>query len=358
MGGGAERIVSYLLNEGHEKFEMHLIMFRNEIAYEIPPESKVKIFILEGSGNSKFAPIIRMKSLSKKLRTYLEENNIDTILSLLNRCNLIACRAKQSGWKGKVVISERADTLAHYRTVRFGWYMLRLIKKYYPYADEVTVISKGIANSLAELGIKSSRIIYNPMYAEAGEPVITSRPFTFINVARLEPQKNQAVLLKAFSRLKNVECQLIILGIGFLEGQLKKLASDLRIDDRVQFKGFQKDVNWWLARSDCFVFSSDYEGLGNVLIEALSAQLPVISTDCPSGPREILAPGTSKALNNEIDFSKYGVLTPVNNEEKLAEAMQRMMDDETLRNNYKGVGKKRAKEFDLKETTKKYFELF
>ncbi len=139
-GGGAERIVSYLLREGHRQFEMHLILLQKEIEYEIPA-AYIKIVELEGAGASKFSSIFRMKALSQKLRNYLEENNIDTLLSLLNRPNLLSCRVKKSGWKGKLIISERADTIAYYKTIRFGWYMIHLVRKYYPYADEVTVIS-------------------------------------------------------------------------------------------------------------------------------------------------------------------------------------------------------------------------
>lgn len=360
MGGGAERIVSYLLNEGCEKYEMHLILLEKEIAYDIPPESKLKIYKLEGAANSGFSTILQMKQLSRKLQAYLEENKIETLLSLLNRCNLLACRAKKNGWKGKLIISERADTIAHYTRRRFGRYMLKLVKKYYPYADEVTVISKGIAKSLASLGISRSRVIYNPIYSEAGPLVETERPFTFINVARLEPQKNQMLLLKAFSKLKNKSARLIVLGIGPLAEPLKKMTSELGIEDRVSFEGFQKDVNWWLARSDCFVFSSDYEGLGNVIIEALNAGLPVISTDCPSGPREILFPESEAGVysTENIVYGTYGILTPVGDAEKLAEAMDAMIADKALQDKYKHVARSRSREFDLQSTTQKYFELF
>ncbi len=360
MGGGAERIVSYLLNEGYDKFDMHLVLLRREIAYDIPGEDRLKIFELEGLQSSKFTTILQMGALSKKLRNYLEENKIETLLSLLNRCNLIACRVKKSGWNGKLIISERADTLAHYKTIRFGWYMIRLIKKYYPYADEVTVISKGIAKSLAALGIQNSYVIYNPIFTEAGPPVVTDRPFTFVNVARLEPQKNQALLLKAFAKIPGENSCLIILGIGYLDETLKNLSATLNIEKRVRFEGFQKDVNWFLARSDCFVFTSDYEGLGNVLIEALQAGLPVISTDCPSGPREILSPDSDSSVLTikGIECATFGILTPVGNVDYLAEAMQKMMTDEVLRNKYKELAKPRSRDFDLKKTTRKYFDLF
>lgn len=359
-GGGAERIVSYLLREGYRRYEMHLILLHREIEYEIP-EGDIKIFELEGPGASKFSSVFRMKALSQKLRNYLEENNIDTLLSLLNRPNLLSCRAKKSGWKGKLIISERADTLAYYKTIRFGWYMIRLVRKYYPYADEVTVISKGIARSLAKLGVAHCHVIYNPIYIKtAGTTNDPERPFTFINIARLEPQKNQAVLLKAFALVPGKNSRLLILGKGHLLGELTQLAESLGIRDRVQFTGFQSDIQSYLLQSDCFVFSSDYEGLGNVIIEALQAGLPVISTDCPYGPREILAPDTDTdtLIKEGVERAAYGILTPVGNEQWLAAAMQEIMTDEAVRNGYREKAIPRSHDFDINVIAKKYFDLF
>jgi N-acetylgalactosamine-N,N'-diacetylbacillosaminyl-diphospho-undecaprenol 4-alpha-N-acetylgalactosaminyltransferase len=152
----------------------------------------------------------------------------------------------------------------------------------------------------------------------------------------------------------------LLLGIGYQEEKLKKLAEKLGIQDRVSFEGFQKDVNSYLSHSDCFVFSSDYEGFGNVIIEALNAGLPVISTDCPSGPREILSPGSDpgKYITNSIEFAPYGILTPVGKEEYLAEAMIKIMNDGLLRQQYKERAVLRSRDFDLQQTVKKYFDLF
>ena len=360
MGGGAERVVSYLLNEGSQKFEFQLILLRNEISYQIPLD-QIKIYELEGLKSNRFTSLFRMRSLSKKLQVYLEANKIETVLSLLNRCNLIACNTKKAGWKGKLIISERADTLAYYRSLRFGWVMLRLVKKYYPYADVVTVISKGIAKSLEQLGIRNSLVIYNPAYPMSSNNVrLEDHPFTFINVARLWPQKNQALLLKAFARIPDKKSRLVILGIGELEEPLKKLAESLNIRDRVSFEGFKENVHGYLQQSDCFVFSSNYEGLGNVVLEALQANLPVISTDCPSGPREILAPDTPVGIymKKGIEYAKYGILTPVESEEDLANAMQNIIVDRSLRERYRLAASERVRDFDLKKTMTAYFELF
>ena len=361
-GGGAERVVSYLLNEGHKEFEFHLILFNKEIEYSLPKSENIKIFELGKCLGSKYLSILAIPYLAYKLKKYLIKNDVQTILSLLNRPNIISCYLKKRGWKGKVIISERADSVAYYNSLYFGPLIIGLIKKYYPYADVVTVISKGISHSLKKLGISNCKVIYNPI--PISQTSYKSRPpnqpFTFINIARLEKQKNHVLLLKAFAELKNENCKLVILGQGRLLGSLKNLSAELGIYEKVQFTGFQSNIKSYLKNADCFVFSSDFEGLGNVLIEALNAGLPIISTDCPHGPREILAPHTDERLliQDHIELGLYGLLTPVRNIRFLAEGMKTMMTDEFLRDKYRKLATERASDFDIKKISKQYFELF
>jgi N-acetylgalactosamine-N,N'-diacetylbacillosaminyl-diphospho-undecaprenol 4-alpha-N-acetylgalactosaminyltransferase len=359
-GGGAERIVSYLIQKGYRRFDIHLILLHRDIVYDIPAES-IQIVELEGPDKSKWSSVFGIPALSGKLKDYLEKNQIETLISLLNRPNLIACRAKKKGWKGKLIISERADTIAYYKTIRFGWYMVRLVRKFYPYADTVTAISKGIAQSLGKLGINQVKVIYNPVQLEALPGHKTNEhAFIFINVARLDPQKNHALLLRAFSKLNDPTARLIILGKGPLAADLEKLAAELGISKQVNFEGFQKDINRYLKQADCFVFSSDYEGLGNVIIEALAAGLPVISTDCPFGPREILSPSspTGMIMKEGIEFAEYGVLTPIYRDDLLAEAMRRVKTDNQLRLQYAEKAVSRSMDFNIEKITEEYFSLF
>ncbi len=359
-GGGAERIVSYLLKEGCSKYEFHLILLHEEVEYSLPQTANVKVVKLDGGATSKYVGVLKTPILGRRLKEYLIDNNIPTLLTLLNRPNLIGCYVKKSGWGGKLIISERADTLAYYGSIRFGTIMTRLVKHYYRYADVVTVISKGIARSLQSLGIPKCKVIYNPVYispCQEGERSNGSN-FTFINIGRLEPQKNQALLLRAFAELPNNNCRLVIVGRGYLLGQLEELATSLGIESRVTFAGFQTDVRSWLNKSDCFVFSSDYEGFGNVIVEAMNLGVPVISTDCPHGPREILAPDTGSLIENGIESARYGLLTPVASVVHLAEAMQQMMANAALRTRYRKLSPERAADFDVNKISQQYFELF
>ena len=123
-------------------------------------------------------------------------------------------------------------------------------------------------------------------------------------------------LIRAFSKVaeKNENINLAILGQGELKEDLEKLVAEYNLQDRVFLLGFQSNPFKYVSKSSVFVLSSLFEGLGNVVLEALACNVPIISTDCKSGPREILAPGTS--LDKKIESAEtneYGILIPVMN---------------------------------------------
>ncbi|SHL76545.1 Glycosyl transferases group 1 [Paracoccus solventivorans] len=130
-----------------------------------------------------------------------------------------------------------------------------------------------------------------------------------LTVGNLKEVKNHPLLLRSFAQIGDAQARLMILGQGGNEGKLRALAEELGIIGRVIFAGFHADPAPFYASADLFVLSSDYEGFGNVIVEALSFGLPVVSTDCPSGPAEIL------------DGGRFGRLVPVGDAAALARAM-------------------------------------
>jgi glycosyltransferase involved in cell wall biosynthesis len=162
-----------------------------------------------------------------------------------------------------------------------------------------------------------------------------------ITVGSMKEQKNQHMLLRAFHLLDDPAANLLLLGQGGLEPKLRQLAAQLSIADRVTFAGFHPDPTPFYMTADLFVLSSDYEGFGNVIVEALAAGLPVVSTDCPSGPAEILEGG------------RYGRLTPVGDAGALARAMRGALaapvDYEAL--------KRRAADFAPEKVARRYLQL-
>ena len=166
----------------------------------------------------------------------------------------------------------------------------------------ITVIYNGVVGPefLASAGLPAA----NPLAANGERPLI-------LGMGRLVPQKDFATLIRAFAELvADTPGQLVILGEGPLRTDLERLAADLNVADRVVFPGFAADAPAWLARADLFVLSSAFEGFGSVIAEALAVGTPVVSTDCPHGPSEILNGGL------------YGKLVPPGDAPAMAAAMR------------------------------------
>lgn len=182
---------------------------------------------------------------------------------------------------------------------------------------------------------------------------------TFISVGRLAAQKAQDRLLRAFALVyaEDSEARLLILGGGEDEAMLKALAGELGLAEAVTFLGFVHNPFYYMKRCRAFVLSSEYEGFGNVIIEAFACGIPVISTDCRSGPREIIAPDTPiDRTATEVEWAEYGVLTPLSHEH-LALAMTRMLQDDVLYRNYAAQAAKRANDFAIDRIVDEWIEL-
>nr|WP_241878977.1 glycosyltransferase [Psychrobacter sp. PraFG1]UNK05619.1 glycosyltransferase [Psychrobacter sp. PraFG1] len=163
-------------------------------------------------------------------------------------------------------------------------------------------------------------------------------------VGRLTHQKDFATLIHAFKKvLKNKACNLIILGEGELRCELEKLIKDLNLQDNVQLPGFVNNPYAWMSKADLFVLSSIYEGFGNVLVEAMACGTPVVSTDCPSGPSEILENG------------RWGSLVPTNDPDSLAEAILKALNNTKFKSE---LVKKRAEDFSVDNSLSGYIAVF
>ena len=208
-----------------------------------------------------------------------------------------------------------------------------------------------------KFGIRDSKItvIYNPVEVKtiqqlACEPLQLddhSQGKTVLAVGRLVESKDYVTLLRAFALVtQHVRARLVVLGEGQLEQQLKQLCSKLGIEDRVWFLGFKHNPYKYMRNADLFVLTSQSEGFGHVIVEAMAVGTPVIATDCKSGPGEI------------IEDNKYGLLVPVGDHRALAERIISVLENEDLRNGLKLAGSKRALDFDAIRITMLYEELF
>ncbi|KLD97784.1 glycosyltransferase [Aliarcobacter butzleri] len=356
--GGAERVVSNLLNDFVDRYDCYLILIHKNIFYTL--DSRVKILNLNEQKNllgiKKF---LRLPILAYKLSKLIKEYKFDQVISFLSRSNYINILSNIL-IKHETIINERAMPSLQYEYGINGKINKILIKTLYPRACLCLSNSYGNMMDLKNnFNVVKIEYIHNLFDIETIEELskkdieFQKKRFTFVTVGRLDSGKNHKLLIEA---VKDFNADLWIIGDGELKEGLQKYINELNLNDKVYLLGKKENPFSFLSKADCFVFSSNYEGFPNVLVEALACGLPIISTDCQSGPREILAPTSniSFQLNDKIEFAEYGVLTPIKNVEKLKEAMNLLINDKNLRKDYGEKGNFRANHFRIKKIIKQY----
>jgi len=319
-GGGAERVMVTFANAFAKKgIETDLVVCSLIGPYVDEIDKRVNVFDLKKDHVSRSLPA---------LLRYIRENKPTAMVSCQAHANIFAVIAKLvSREKFRLAIRE-ANTPSVSGKVGNSTYPVKTFlvsvvqEKRYKYADFVIAPSKGVADDLVKnkvVSISKIRVVYNPVDIEliekkAEEPI--SHPWfqgndqVILAVGRLTKQKDYPTLLRAFSIVsRKVSCKLVILGEGEERKELEELVKDLGLEGTVDMPGFVENPFAYMARASVFVLSSLWEGLPNVLIQAMVCGTPVVATDCPSGPREILEDG------------RYGNLVPPGDPKQLAEAI-------------------------------------
>ncbi|MEO6488849.1 MAG: glycosyltransferase [Ferruginibacter sp.] len=359
--GGAERVVSQLLTHLQSEFDIHLALYSHIVEYDIP--EGIKILDLDQSEqDGHLSMLLKLPYLSYKINKYCKKHAITNSVAFLNRpCYINALMKSWWGYKGRVVMCERTHETTMLKTKPA---ITRFITKFlitasYNRADLVLANAMAIKADLqSNLNVRTPiEVIYNPvdiqeLQVKMQEPVNTipgGSEFYFAAVGNFRKEKNFPLLIDAFAHLKGMNCKLMLVGNGPDAGILKQKAIEYGIVEQLVFCGRDNNPFKYMNRCDAFVLCSDVEGFPNVLLEALACGKPVISTDCRSGPREMLAPRTDPAIQLTNDFSEeeYGILTPVGNPIILAKAMIKMMSDEGMRNRLQEKAGKRAADFDV-----------
>jgi glycosyltransferase involved in cell wall biosynthesis len=288
---------------------------------------------------------------------YLQQEQPSALLAADHYMNEIALLAQRlARVPVRVVVAEhnQLSKTAQNATGLKGRLAPLFARYLYPWADGIIAVSDGVAQDLAQaasIPIAQIQTIYNPvinpeMLASGQEspehPWFTTESVpTILGVGKLEPQKDFPNLIRAFAKVRQSQpARLVILGWGPDLPQLQALVQELGIEADVDFPGYVQNPYAYMARTSVFVLSSAWEGLPTVLIEAMAFGTPVVSTDCESGPSEILADG------------KYGYLTPVGDSEALAEAILKV-----LAGNQKPIEPTWLNQFRLEAATCKYLNI-
>lgn len=327
LEGGIGRVISLLAQGMHKKgtnVEVWSAATKSASAYSIDNKIICK-FIGNGSVSSTFIPLLHE----------LRSSGPITLISASFHTNIIALLASifvKS--KIKFIISDHPSidaAIAEFSLLKkILWRALIYI--FYPMADAHIAVSQGVANAMAKYGrIDRSRILVIPnpvitdeMVKQGSTPV--NHPFfkqsepVILSVGRLSHEKNISTLIRAFKVVQNsIPSRLVIIGDGPEREYLENIVNNEKIRHRVSFLGHQNNPYAYYSKSDLFALSSIREGLPTVLIEALSFGIRVVSTDCPSGPREILKNG------------KYGQLVNPKDDIALAKAIVKSLREPALK---------------------------
>lgn len=316
-GGGAERVAVNLANGFAQRgyaVDMLLMSATGVFLNELLPE--IRVVDLQ---------VKRLRGLLFPLMRYLRAQRPATLLACMwpiTTAALWACKFARVDTR--VVVAEHTTwSMSEICSSRFKrWQAVTTMHYTFPFVEGIVTVSQGAADDLgrfANLDRNTITVIYNPVVGEIKPAATSPLPpagwwsgshHRILAVGTLKVIKGYANLLNAFALLPpRLDARLLILGEGACRTALEQQARQLGIADRVFMPGFATDPSPYYLQADLFVLSSTGEGFGNVIVEALAAGTPVVSTDCPSGPREILSDG------------KFGRLVPVGDAQALATAM-------------------------------------
>ena len=327
-GGGAERTVIQLANSFVEQglnIDLAVCNIHGEKG-KLLPEVNSKIQLINFDCG-------RVANAIFPLKNQLKKQQYDCVVATQTHTNIICAFAKKlAGVKTKMIFRGVSTPSKNMKNEGLSKFILKsLVNFTYPMADQIVCVSNGVQEDFREYySYKKQNLItiYNPViddaYFEKLKAPTSHRFFEADNqantkvvmaVGRLTEAKNFSFLIRSFAKLHQAhsETRLLILGEGELRAELEQLIQDLNLVDVVDLAGFDPNPYAYFKYADLFVLSSNWEGLPGVLIQALASKIKVVSTNCPSGPMEILV------------NSKFGLLVECNDETAMTSAMQKAL---------------------------------
>lgn len=330
--GGAEKVSANLIQEMSKRgISIDLVLINQDASYVNVTTQQLGSYLSEIPGEVSVINLGAERAVKATLpfAKYLQQYKPWAVISHLHYVNIIAVLSKQIARTDTRLILVEHNTISAAKSHMRSYQVVKVLMKWlYPKATSIVAVSQAASRSLEQyLSLESERVrtIYNPvvnhhLFTKADQSIDHTwfkynHPPVFLAVGRLTEQKDFPTLIKAFAQLrKQKNARLLILGEGEQRQELSDLIASLGMTEAVRLDGFASNPYAYMSRATAFVLSSRWEGLPTVLIEAMACGCPVISTDCPSGPREIL------------DSGRYGTLVPVGDEYALAQAMLQVLE--------------------------------
>lgn len=348
-GGGAERVMLNLAQGFIEQgLKVDLVLLKAEGPYLSQVPAKVRVVSL---GNRRLLlslpALVRYLRQEEPVAMLCGQDDINVVALWTRRLARVSTRMVVSVHNNLSQESQNVNSLKR----RLSPYLVRW---FYPGADAIVAVSRGVAEDLARIGLPLERVqvIYNPvvtskLFNKVKEPLehpwfLANQPPVILAVGRLNKQKDFPTLVRAFAQVQQQKLvRLMILGEGPERFHLEALVKEMGLTEDVCLPGFVANPYTYMAKAAVCVLSSAWEGFGNVLVEAMFTGTPVVSTDCQSGPAEILANG------------KYGKLVAVGDIKGMAEAIA-----STLAESQDSIAlQQRAIEFSLSKALAQYIKV-
>jgi len=349
--GGVEIILLNLINFFLKK-KIEIVLITSNIKKNIFKNSRFQSRIIK-KNFSLIMPDRISKAFTASNTLFKElkrSNNKNTIVFSLQGSSLAILVSKFLGFKIIVRNAEDAVASTIFAENKFQSLIILFLKIFlYNFSDKIISNSKGSGNSLKKIFIKKKKIfpIYNPYLKKVNKNINIKRYEYLLSVGRLTKQKDFNNLIISFSLIKDKipNYKLIIIGDGHLKNELQNLIEILHLKKRVLLKGWKNNLKKYYLNSKLFILNSLYEGFGNVLIDAINFDLPIITTNCKSGPNEI------------IEYGKGGFLVPISNPKLLSKKILFCIKNYKLALKKSLYAKKNIKRFDCETNCEKYFKL-